>query len=149
MAHGLCGWLWLPCVLFAIPVHYKLPEVKTQPLGLVLSPEQSMCLDLQTYWARPTSINLSVNGLVKLPSTLLLTENTRKHSASTQGCGVLSRICFYLGEYPCHMVCVDSQYWRGLMEQTSDGHCPESDGAFGEESLLSIGMGGRCSSGPV
>lgn len=56
---------------------------------------------------------------------------------------------FILRAPQSHIVCMDSQYWHGLMKQTVDGHCLESDGKFRGEVLLSGGMGRRCSSGPV
>lgn len=56
---------------------------------------------------------------------------------------------FVLREHQYHMVCVDILYWHGLRKQTSDGHCPELDGTFREEALLSIGMGRHYYSGQM
>lgn len=92
MVHNLYSCLWLPCMFFTIPVYYKLPEGRTQALGLVPTPDpkhmpRSPNILGKTYWYKFICEWLS-------KATLLLSENVRKPFSSTQGYGEVARICF-------------------------------------------------------
>lgn len=141
---GLCGCLWWPSVLCAIPTHYKPPEGKTLPSGLVPTPEQSPCQALQIYWARPTGTNASVNDLVelscyyqKMSENRLLVPKDLEWGQDWPLSSGNTRTTWFVWTVSAAMdTC-----------QTTDRHCPDSDGAFRDQALLSIGTGRHCYSG--
>lgn len=104
------------------------------PSGLVPTPEQSPCQALQICWARPPGTNVSVNDLVelscyyqKMSGNLLLVPKDLEWCQDLLLSSGNTRTTWFVWTVSAGM--------DGC--QTTDRHCPDSNGTFRDQALLS------------